>query len=198
MRAFRTPLRPRLPFFPVAGLAVLILGLGLAGPAGAEIYGWVDTDGSFTYSNLPPPKGARVTDVIPEAAPATRIPSSEMTRQAELAALQDRIRLLELERDHARPQVVDFPPPPQYAPPLAGSAYGYGYGYGCDSLDVDCNAYYGLPYVAFGVGARYGHGRAYTYRRGPGFLPGHNGHGAGSGPSHASIATAGHGGGGHR
>ena len=30
----------------------------------AEIYGWVDPSGEVTYSNLPPPKNARVIDRI--------------------------------------------------------------------------------------------------------------------------------------
>src|SRR5579864_7517917 len=47
---------------------VLSGAIGALAPAVAsgEIYGWVDPSGDVTYSNLPPPKNAKVFDVIQE------------------------------------------------------------------------------------------------------------------------------------
>ncbi len=178
-------------------LGILVAALSIFGPASAEIYGWVDTDGSFTYSNLPPPKGARVTDVIPEAPPPSRNPGSESSRQTEIAALNERIRQIEFERDRAQRLLVDVPPPSQYVPAPAFS----GNGYVCDATDVDCGGY-NVPYVAYGAapiyyyGGRYGYGARGYYHGAT--VRGRVGHGGGSRPAHASLTTPGHGGGGHR
>lgn len=45
------------------------LALGLAFPAGAEIYRWVDADGTPVYSQTPPPAGSS-TLVRPQPGPA--------------------------------------------------------------------------------------------------------------------------------
>jgi len=140
-------MRARIEPFPPPILALIcasLLAFGFPSPCLAEIYGWVDPNGNFTYSNLPPPENARVTDVIAEE-PAR--PSAAVSHQAEINALNDRIRLLELERarDHAQP--VDFPAPPVYMPPPPA------YGCGPDAY-VDCSAYLG-PYYTTAIAPVY-------------------------------------------
>lgn len=130
----------------VAAVAVLA---ALASPlrASAEIYGWVDASGTVTYSNLPPPKGAQLTDVIHEQ-PLSPQAVAESTHRAEVSALNDRIRLLELEMARSQREVVDYP-----APPVAPA------GVGCPpDLYSDCNGPWGSYYpggVLYGVGGRY-------------------------------------------
>jgi hypothetical protein len=154
--------------------AVLLLAAaGMPAPAAAEIYGYVDSFGHFTYTNLPPPKDAQVTDVIPDE-PAGARPSAQAVHDAEVAALNDRIRLLELER--ARPQVppVEYAPAPAYMPePIAA---------GCGpDWAFDCNGYWWGPTYVLGGWPR--HYRGYYGRRpgygafghGPGLTPGRGG-----------------------
>jgi hypothetical protein len=148
----------------------------LAAPvARAEIYGWVDAYGHFTYSNLPPPRDARVTDVIPED--PFEHPGPAAVREAQEAAARDRQRLQELELARLQRQVVDYPAPPAMPPPLAGC--GYDAGPGCD-----------LPgyYVVGGLGwAGWPRGGAYLrHARNPG-AP-HRG-----GPAVARVGLAAHG-----
>lgn len=86
--------------------------------ARADIYTWVDKAGSINVSNLTPPDGVHVTNVqheIPVKAAAPRDTVAVTTRDAEVQALDERIRELEYEVELARHPA---PPPAQYyAPP---------------------------------------------------------------------------------
>jgi hypothetical protein len=106
--------RRALPVLTLAGLAALFA----AGPCAAEIYGWVDASGQVTYSNLPPPDGVRVTDVIHDT-PMSPKGLAEAAHQSEVSMLNDRIRLLELEMARSQRQVVDYPAPPPAPPGVA-------------------------------------------------------------------------------
>ncbi len=155
---------------PAAGAAVLYWALGLAAVAtlcwpmraGAEIYGWVDDSGTVTYSNLPPPKGARLTDVIHET-PLSPQAVADAAHRSELAALNDRIRLLELESARARREVVDYPAPPATPPGLGCGPDGY----------TDCSAPWG-PY--YSTGFLYGNGRGLRDSHAFGHGGGHSNH----------------------
>lgn len=104
------PIRRR---WPCALGAFLAIGL-FAGAGAQQIYGWTDANGDVTYSNLPPPKGAKVTDVIPDT-PLSPQAVQEAARRSELSALKDRIRLLELEQARNKREVVDYPGTPATA-----------------------------------------------------------------------------------
>ncbi len=114
--------------FAAAGCS-LVLGVATA-PAAADIYTWVGDDGSVTYSDIAPPKGARLLGVIRETPPRPMsaeeaAAAREAAHQAEVRALAERIRLLEQEVDRARSvplyQTVASPPPP---PPACLDAWG--------------------------------------------------------------------------
>ncbi len=96
--------------------AALAAGLTLIGgqpPAQAEIYTYVDAQGRVNVSNLTPPDGARVTSVVHEAPPRPNPyadAAREAARQADVAALSQRIEQLQYALDSAARQ----PPPPQY------------------------------------------------------------------------------------
>jgi hypothetical protein len=109
-------------------LKVVALAVALLAPVivRAEIYGWVDPNGEVTYSNLPPPDSARVFDVMQEQAPAAPKAVEQAARSAQLDALNDRLRLLELEQARAKRQVVDYPAPPP-SPPGVGCGPGGAY-----------------------------------------------------------------------
>lgn len=151
---------PALAVHPLAPRRVLLLAGMLAGlsfPAwcSAEIYGYVDSFGNFTYSNLPPPKDARVTDVIAEEPPVSAKALAEATQQARLDEANERIRLLELEQLHQTMQVADYPAP-QLAPEGAGCNPG-------DSYDCsDLGPYYGAGGLVYG--RHFGYARARGYR----------------------------------
>gem|GEM_PF-6016908 len=96
--------------------------------AWAEIYGWTDSNGQVTYSNLPPPPGVHVTDVIHET-PLSAKDVQQANYEAQIRALNDRIRLMELEETAKNRQVVDFAAPP---PAPAGVGCGPGDSYDCN------------------------------------------------------------------
>ena len=75
--------------------AVLACTLGLQ-PAYADLYTWVDASGGVNVSNLAPPEGVRITNVI-RATPKTtaRDDPREAVRDAEVQALTKRVRQLE-------------------------------------------------------------------------------------------------------
>ncbi len=163
--------------------------------AAAEITGWVDPSGGVTYSNLPPPKNARVIDVIEEAPPPTpeAQAAAEAVHQAEMRALNERVRQLEQELQQSRYQSPPPPPYPVAAPPSYGPPPSYAsYGPSCDPGFFDCNAWGGPIYYSIGVvpwwGFRHHHDRDWFdhgFNRfprpvgGPGFVGGpHSGSGS--------------------
>jgi hypothetical protein len=133
-------------------LVVLVtVGLSAAVPA-QQIYGWTDSNGEVTYSNLPPPKGAKVTDVIPNT-PLSPAAVQEAAQRSEISALNDRIRLLELEQARNKREVVDYPATPAGPPAPGVTACGQD-GY------ADCNSQWGPFYTTsflHGTGGRHHH-----------------------------------------
>jgi hypothetical protein len=125
----------------LAGLAV-VLALLASAAAQAEILGWVDAAGNVTYSNLPPPKDARVIDQIKEVPVDAQAQAAAATlHQSQMQALNDRVRDLERQLNqsqHAAPSVVYAPPPP-----AAGA--------GCDSQYYDCASWDGPIYTTVGL-----------------------------------------------
>ena len=89
-----------------------------ASPAGADIYTWVDKDGTTNVSNVPPPENVRVTKVSHTAPrdPAREAAAREAARLAEVRALRDRVDELSKEVEHSRDA---FPPPYAAAPVMA-------------------------------------------------------------------------------
>ncbi len=109
-------------------LKAIAVAVALAAPviARAEIYGWVDSNGEVTYSNLPPPDSARVFDVMQEPAPSPAKAADQAAHAAQMDALNDRLRLMELEMARAKREVVDYPAPPP-SPPGVGCGPGDAY-----------------------------------------------------------------------
>jgi len=110
-------IRRLLPTLASASLAALLLS-GFSEAAHAEIYTWVDASGAVNVTNLPPPKTARVTHVVPDSPrpPVTAADAAAAAARAsqEAQALSDRVRELELQVEQARAQ------PP--APPMVYAA----------------------------------------------------------------------------
>ena len=136
--------------------ALMGAGAALAPSAAmAEIYGWVDPSGSVTYSNLPPPKNARVIDVIEETPPPTpqAQAAAEAAHEAEMRALNERVRQLEQElqltRYDSAPPAPPYPTvaPPSYGPPPSYASYGPCF----DSEFFDCGWGGGPIYYTVGV-----------------------------------------------
>ena len=154
----------------LAGLAALAMPLVCA----AEIYGWIDGAGVVTYSNLPPPNGVDVTQVIHEE-PVSPKAAAAVAQQAEAAALNDRIRLLEWEVARSQRMPVDYPavPPAAPEPPFDVGCAPYGY--------YDCNDWYLL------------NGRwwpRYGYRHRPSGVNHPGGHGRPIAPTHAAAPSS--------
>jgi hypothetical protein len=141
-----------------------VLGLvGILAPslASAEIYAWVDANGEVTYGNLPPPKNARVFEVINETPPPSpqSQAAAEAAHRAEMQALNNRLQQLEQELQRSRYQAAapaPYPmaaPPAYYPPPEYASAPSYG---GCDSDFYDCSSWDGPIYYTVGVAPTWG------------------------------------------
>jgi hypothetical protein len=108
--------------------------------AAAEIYGWVDGSGAVTYSNLPPPKNAKVIDVIEEAPPPSpqSQAAAQAAHQAEMRALNDKVQQLEREIQQTRWQATPPPTPyPTAAPPPPPYTEAPSYDT-CDPEFLDC------------------------------------------------------------
>jgi len=135
---------------------VKLWSAALAGLAGVlactsshgEIYGWVDDSGHVTYSNLAPPKSARVFDQIEETPidPAALAQSQAAAREAQLQALNERVQQLErqLKQGQQAPAPVSYAPPPS----MAAAA-------GCDPQVYDCLAWDSPIYYSIGLPARW-------------------------------------------
>ncbi len=88
----------------------------------ADVYTWTDPSGRVNVSNLPPPEGTRVTNVVREnpPTPAQLEARREAARLAEVQALTERVRQLEYEvESSARQPAIAMAPPVAYAPPIA-------------------------------------------------------------------------------
>src|SRR5712671_5844755 len=72
---------------------VLASAFGLQ-PAHADLYTWVDASGGVNVSNLAPPVGVRITNVIPASPKATH-DARDAARDAAVQALTRRVRQLE-------------------------------------------------------------------------------------------------------
>src|ERR1700712_3111446 len=106
---------------PILEMLAALMGLVavIATPqAHADIYTWVDASGAVNVTNLPPPKTARVTNVVPDSPrpPVTAADAAAAAARAsqEAQALADRVHELELQVEQARAQ------PP--APPVVYAA----------------------------------------------------------------------------
>jgi Domain of unknown function (DUF4124) len=150
--------------------------------AGAEIYGWVDASGDVTYSNLPPPKGSRVFDVIEEAPPATPAQlqaAADANHQAELHALNSRVQQLERQLQQTR-----LPPPPAPYPGFTAPSSAAA----CDSDYFDCDGWSAPVYYTVGSV-----GPWRSFRRGEGHRHGSNSmRPTGGGPGHRGGGGSGH------
>jgi len=125
----------------MAGLAVALALLASAA-AQAEILGWVDAAGNVTYSNLPPPKDARVIDQIEEVPVDARAQAAAAAlHQTQLQALNDRVRDLEWQIN----QTQRAAPPVVYAAPAPAT------GVSCDSQYYDCSSWDGPVYYTVGL-----------------------------------------------
>lgn len=171
-----------------AAALVLLLAPAIPTMCSAEIYGWIDSAGVVTYSNLPPPSGVDVTQVIHEEPVSAKAAAeaAQRAKDAEAAAQNDRMRLREWELSRATRAPLDYPTGPMPATAPAESDCGpYGYGY------EDCNDLY--LWWPWGYGPR--HSWWYGYRGRAGGFPGPGVHGRPPAPSrHASAHSSASGG----
>jgi uncharacterized coiled-coil protein SlyX len=130
------------PAVAVAGLLACFVCLAPR-PAHAGIYGWVDSSGHVTYSNLPPPKGAKVIDTIEdEPVDPAAVARAAAAHDAQMQALNERVRQLEYQLQQSQRAAA---PPPTYAvaPPPQAS--------GCDGYFNDCLSWEGPIYYSIGI-----------------------------------------------
>jgi uncharacterized protein DUF4124 len=126
--------------------SAVVLICGFASPkTHADIYAWVDASGAMTLSDLPPPPGVRVVNVVNErtpGVPARAAPAPARDPNHDVGVLAERIRQLERQIEVASYQ----PPPPvtQYAP----TAPSYGY----DCAWADCGPWWSQLGYPVGVG----------------------------------------------
>ena len=149
-------MRPRLLHAVLPALFAAALGPSLAD---ADIYTWTDASGRVNVSNLDPPDGVRVTNVvhINPVDKAREDAALNAARQAEVQALAERVRQLQDEVEFSRrlppPPPLDYramipPPPAQYsadwvAPPAQYQASAAPAPYsGCDSA-FNCGSWWG-------------------------------------------------------
>ena len=112
----------------------------------ADVYAWVDSSGTMTLSDLPPPPGVHVVNVVNENTPgvpprAGPAPIREPSREADVRALSERIRQLEHQIE-----LASYQPPPlaQYTPP-APSGW-------CNGAWADCGPWWSAPAYPLGFG----------------------------------------------
>jgi hypothetical protein len=82
-----------------ATLPAVVAGTFALQPAHADLYTWVDASGGVNVSNLAPPEGTSITNLVLASAPkpATRDDVREAARDAEVQALTKRVQQLEAE-----------------------------------------------------------------------------------------------------
>ena len=96
----------RLRLFLTTVLSSLVLcSLGLH-DARADVYAWEDEGGRLTFSDVPPPPGARVLETVREsqardAAPAAPASAAGTAQESEVRYLSERVRQLERQADLA-------------------------------------------------------------------------------------------------
>ena len=81
-----------------ATLAAVVASTFALQPAHADLYTWVDASGGVNVSNLAPPEGARITNVVHASSQKTTTrddDAREAARDAEVQALTKRVRQLE-------------------------------------------------------------------------------------------------------
>jgi len=160
-----------------AGTLVLVAWLALPTICSAEIYSWVDSTGVVTYSNLPPPNGVRVTNVMHEE-PLSSQASADAAHRAEVSALNDRIRLLELQTGRQQREIADYP---GIVPAPEAAGCGPGGNYDCNS---DWEPYYTTALLPYYYGSRF-------YRRGHSHPGANRPPGAPMHVSHSSMGSRG-------
>jgi hypothetical protein len=125
--------------------------------AHADVYTWVDASGTVNYSNLAPPEGVRVTNVMHESGPkvATLADTTrDVARGAEVQALSERVQQLERELELNRRQMA---PPMEYSPLPMPPAVPYTADLappastGCDPASMDCEPGFGPSIYPAGV-----------------------------------------------
>ncbi|HEV8500526.1 MAG TPA: DUF4124 domain-containing protein [Casimicrobiaceae bacterium] len=184
---------------------ILLLAMLLAAPgARADIYTWVDASGTLNVSNLAPPSGVHVIDVVvhhdpPPVPPAPPNAALDAARDAELQALNARVEALrdEVDQAHRRlaAQADDWSATPPAQEPVYDTGDPSGYGYdtgavtqasvGCDPSWWGCA--FGYPYGLYGYPVVIVAANARNVRRGHGVHPApvrppHPGHAPGPQP----------------
>jgi hypothetical protein len=146
--------------WPAAMRIGAVLGVvGVLAPslASAEIYAWIDANGDVTYGNMPPPKNARVFEVIDETPLPTpeKQAAIEAAHQAEMRALNQKVQQLEQQLQQSHYQAMPPPPYPMAAPspyaPAPEYSAGPSYPTACDSDFYDCSSWAGPVYYTVGV-----------------------------------------------
>ena len=115
--------------------------------AHADVYAWVDASGALTLSDLPPPPGVRVVNVVSESTPGVpaRIapaPTRDPDHEADVRVLSERIRQLERQIEVASYQ--PSPPVTQYASTTPSDWYRCAW--------ADCGPWWSQPAYPVGVG----------------------------------------------
>jgi len=107
--------------------------------AHADVYAWVDASGNLTFSDLPPPAGVRVVQVVAEprsSVTARPDPQSirDATHETEVHILSERVRLLEqqVELASAPPPVMQYQSAP--LPPATN--------WGCNGAWAECGPWW--------------------------------------------------------
>jgi hypothetical protein len=116
--------------------------------AQADVYAWVNGSGGVTYSDVPPPAGARVLEVVPESAPRTVMPR-EPAQESDARILAERVRLLERQMDLAANQpapAVQYQVPPATQYPTTSVPQTT---FGCQGVWADCWWWWTQPPTAF-------------------------------------------------
>src|SRR4051812_16249454 len=105
--------------------------------ANADIYAWTDQSGNMTLSDVPPPKGVRVLEVVSEPPPGTAArsetyaPRNSAHDAHDVRILAERVRVLERQVDLASSEQAASAAQYQAAPSPQPT-------YGCQRVWADC------------------------------------------------------------